>query len=172
MEYRGDYLKIGIIADTHENLPMIAKAVERFNKENVEIVFHAGDIIAGFTVKEFKNLKAKLYLVFGNNDGDRFFLRSRFKEVGEFYETRYETELEIQNSKFKILMIHQPDFLEQLIASQRYDVIIYGHTHQVDVREEGKTLIINPGECGGWLTGKPTCAILTLPERKIEICNL
>lgn len=168
MEY-----KIGIIADTHENLPLIAKAVECFNKENVQAVFHAGDIIAPFTVKEFKNLKAKMYLVFGNNDGDKFLLRSKFKEIGEFYETRYETEIEVDTShRQRILLIHQPDFLEQLIASQRYDIIIYGHTHQVDVREEGKTLIINPGECGGWLTGKSTCAILTLPERKVEIIEL
>jgi len=168
LEYKKDNHLIGIIADTHENLPLIAKAVEIFNKENVEFVFHAGDIIAPFTVKEFKNLKAKLYLVFGNNDGDRFLLRAKFKDIGEFYETRYETEINGQ----RILLIHQPDFLEQLIASQRYDVIIYGHTHEVEVREEGKTLVINPGECGGWVTGRKTCAILSLPDRKVKIIDL
>jgi len=35
-------MKIGIISDTHDNLPQIKKAVEIFNREKVELVLHAG----------------------------------------------------------------------------------------------------------------------------------
>ena len=39
-------MKIGIIADTHDNLPAIRLAVDFFNKSDVDAVFHCGDIAA------------------------------------------------------------------------------------------------------------------------------
>lgn len=67
--------------------------------------------------------------------------------------------------------MHQPKFLKALIASGKYDLIIYGHTHKVDIRE-GQPLVINPGECGGWLTGRRTVAIVDLETMKVEIYDL
>ncbi|HCL90984.1 MAG TPA: YfcE family phosphodiesterase, partial [Candidatus Atribacteria bacterium] len=49
-------MKIGIISDTHDNLPKIKKAVGIFNREKVELVLHAGDFVSPFTFLEFKNL--------------------------------------------------------------------------------------------------------------------
>lgn len=58
-------MKVGIISDTHDNLPLVDKAIERLNREKVKIVLHAGDYIAPFTVVRFKQLEAKLIGVFG-----------------------------------------------------------------------------------------------------------
>ncbi len=63
-------MKIGIVADSHDNVPAIKKAVEYFNKSNIRFVIHAGDYIAPFSVKEFLKLKTKLLGIFGNNDGE------------------------------------------------------------------------------------------------------
>ncbi len=62
---------IGIMSDTHDNLPAIRKAVEFFNERNVDLVIHAGDYVAPFVARELKKLKAPLKGVFGNNDGER-----------------------------------------------------------------------------------------------------
>jgi hypothetical protein len=51
------------------------------------------------------------------------------------------------------------------------DAIVYGHTHDVDVRL-GHPLVINPGEAGGWLTGKATMALLDLETMTVEIVSL
>jgi predicted phosphodiesterase len=32
--------------------------------------------------------------------------------------------------------------------------------------------VINPGECGGWLTGKSTIAMLDLNDLNVQIINL
>ncbi|HLD30045.1 MAG TPA: metallophosphoesterase family protein, partial [bacterium] len=56
--------------------------------------------------------------------------------------------------------------------SQNYDLIIYGHTHKIDTRKEGKTLVINPGELGGWLTGRKTFVILDLASMKYRLAEL
>ncbi len=37
---------LGIISDSHDNLPKLKKAVTLFNKKNVSLVLHAGDYIA------------------------------------------------------------------------------------------------------------------------------
>jgi len=160
-------LKLGIIADSHENMPLIAKAIELFNHEEVDLVLHAGDFISPITAKEFKNLKAKLIGVFGNNDGDKLLLQKRFQDIGELYEDYHELEIEGK----KVVLMHQPKFLDALIVSNKYDLIIYGHTHEIDIRE-GRPLVVNPGECGGWVTGRCTVAMVKLETMKAELRDL
>jgi putative phosphoesterase len=158
---------IGILADSHDNLPCLDKAVEIFNKRKVEQVLHAGDFISPFTAKPLSNLKCKLIGVFGNNDGDKLLLKERFKDIGEIYEDAYEDVID----KKRLILVHKEKLVEKLAKSGEYEIIIYGHTHKVDLRE-GRPLVINPGECGGWLTGEPTVAILDVEKLKAEILKL
>lgn len=161
-------MKIGIIADTHDNLPQIKKAVEIFNQEKVELVLHAGDFVSPFTCLEFKNLNCPLKGVFGNNDGDKIYLQEKFKGIGELFPEPYKTNINHKN----IIMLHIEKLIDALAESQKYEVIIYGHTHRTDLRKIGKTIIVNPGECGGWLTGKSTIALLDLEKLEAKIINL
>ena len=64
-------MRIGILADTHDNLPKIERAVRFFNKEKVDFVLHAGDFIAPFAVSKLKGLTCSWLGVFGNNDGEK-----------------------------------------------------------------------------------------------------
>ena len=73
-----------MIADTHDRLPLIDKAVKELNEEGVNLVLHAGDYIAPFVVSRFKPLNAKMIGVYGNNDAERDLLkkkRSRSQKV-------------------------------------------------------------------------------------------
>lgn len=161
-------MKIGVMSDSHENMEMIARAIELFNQEGVDLVIHAGDIISPITTKEFKQLKGKLIAIFGNNDGERELLRERFSQLGyEIHKPPYEFILEER----KILVLHEPYLLESLVRSESYDLIIYGHTHRIEVRE-GKTLVLNPGECGGWLSGKASIALVETTDLSCQIINL
>ena len=161
-------MKIGIIADTHDNLPQIRKAVEIFNREKVELVLHAGDFVSPFTFLEFKNLNCPLKGVFGNNDGDKLYLQEKSTGIGELYPGSYQMNINHKN----IIMLHQEELIDALAESQKYEVIIYGHTHRTDLRKVGKTIIINPGECGAWLTGKSTIALLDLTNLEAKIIDL
>ncbi|HID19369.1 MAG TPA: metallophosphoesterase [Methanophagales archaeon] len=161
-------MKLGIIADTHDDLDAIEKAVEIFNHENVEIVVHAGDFVAPFTEKPFRMLNAPLVGIFGNNDGDKLLLKEKYHEkgVGELYEDPYEFELAAK----KLIVTHRPKIVEALALSGVYDVVIYGHTHKAVIEKEGaKALMINPGECCGRLTRRRTVAILDLETDEAQI---
>jgi len=161
-------MKIGIMADTHDNLPNIKKAVNIFNQEKIDLLFHAGDFVSPFTARELKKIQCPFTGVFGNNDGDRLFLLNQFQKIGPIYPEPYKTNIDGK----KIIIFHKNDVIAELAKSQLYDVIIYGHTHHEDLYKEGKTTVINPGECGGWLTGKSTIAILELTDMSVDIINL
>ena len=161
-------MKIGIISDTHENMPKIRRAVDLFNRRKVGAVLHAGDLISPITAREFSRLKSPLIGVFGNNDGDRLFLRERFKEIGSLHVKKFEGAL----GGKKFLLIHEPDMLAALAASGKYDVIVYGHTHRPEIARRGATLVINPGEASGWITGKCTVAVLNTETMKAELVEL
>lgn len=159
-------VKLGLIADTHDNVPLVKKAVELFNKENVDRILHAGDYVAPFAVKPFLSLECDFKGVWGNNDGDKIALDRMIK--GKIVES---PTLEVYGGK-KILLGHFFETLEALISSQEYFLIVYGHTHQAQVRNEGGTLVVNPGECGGWLYGKSTVALVDLEKQAVEIVDL
>jgi putative phosphoesterase len=163
---------IGLIADTHDNLPMVVRAVKRLNEENVELVLHAGDYVAGFVIPRFKELKAKLIGVFGNNDGDHELLRKRFSE-NKRLELRGNF-AEITADGLKIALLHGGDveLLEALIDQERFDVVVHGHTHIAEIRRKGKTLVVNPGEVCGYLTGRSTLALLDTVKREAKIMEL
>jgi uncharacterized protein len=62
--------------------------------------------------------------------------------------------------------------LEPLAASGYYDVIVYGHTHRSEISRRGKTLVVNPGEGGGWITGQATAALLDTGTMEARLFDL
>ena len=160
-------MKIGVICDTHDNLNTIKKAVEIFNQEKVELVIHGGDLISPFTAELFKKLNCKMIVVFGNNDGERVGLQARYSQFGEINEGPYTFEF----GGRKILVAHYPNAVDALAASGSYDLVIYGHTHELDVKP-GETLVLNPGDGGGWVAGRATAALVELDDMSHRIVDL
>ncbi|AFK22993.1 metallophosphoesterase [Pyrococcus sp. ST04] len=159
-------MKVGIMSDTHDNLPAIRKAVEFFNSEGVDLVIHAGDYVAPFVAKELSKLNAPLKGVFGNNDGERDGLREKLGIKDEI--------LVLDLNGLKTVVLHGTDerIVEALARSQLYDIVIRGHTHRHGIQEVGRTIIINPGEVCGYVTGVKSVAILNVREREIKIVDL
>ncbi len=158
---------VGLIADSHDNRDAIAEAVEFFNERGVDLVLHAGDLVAPFTFKDFSKLRCKMIAVFGNNDGERLGLHHTCGRVGEIGLGPPR----VQCGGRDFLLMHEPLVIDDLKESNKLDVVVYGHTHEVNV-QEGRPLIVNPGEAGGWLTGKRTVAVLELDTLNVEIVNL
>ncbi|MEM2368336.1 MAG: YfcE family phosphodiesterase, partial [Candidatus Bathyarchaeia archaeon] len=117
-------------------------------------------------------LKAKLIGVFGNNDGDRELLKKRFSE-NEKLEIRGNF-AEITIGKVKIALLHgsEEELLRAIINSGNFDVVVHGHTHKAETYKKGKTLVMNPGEVCGYLTGKSTIALLNAEKLEAKIIDL
>lgn len=155
---------IGIMSDSHDNLDAIRKAVKFFNEAEVELVIHAGDLIAPFTAKEFKELNCEFVAIFGNNDGERDNLRNAYKDICYLDDFK---ELEIQNKKIAVFHGTNEALTDALVKSRNYDIVIRGHTHKHEIIE-GKCMLINPGETCGYLSGKKTVVLLDLDSLSYE----
>lgn len=97
----------------------------------------------------FKELRAKLIGVFGNNDGGHEFLKKRFRE-NERLEIRGNF-AEITFGELKIALLHGSDreLLKSLVKGENSDLIVHGHTHNAETYRKGETLVVNSGEV--WL---------------------
>ncbi len=104
---------VGVIADTHDNMNMLRKAVDLFNARGVGLALHAGDYIAPFTARELRRLECKLVGVFGNNDGERFGLVKDFEGFGELREGICQLELDGR----MIAITHYPEIAQTLAGS-------------------------------------------------------
>lgn len=156
-------MRIGVISDTHDNIPKIKKAVSFFNSRKVDLVLHAGDYIAPFSVIVLNRLKCPYLGVFGNNDGEKKGLAK--KSADKIKAGPLETNL----LNKKILLVHD---LAGVSLRKKYDLVIHGHTHIHAINTRNSTLLINPGECCGWLTGKSTLAIVELPRLSAKIFKI
>jgi putative phosphoesterase len=163
---------VGLMADTHDCLPMVEKAIKKFNEEKVELVLHAGDYVAPFVIPKFKELKAKLIGVFGNNDGDRELLKKRFSENAKLEIRGNFAEIKVGNAKIALLHGSEEELLKALIESETFNIVVHGHTHKAETYRKGKTLVVNPGEVCGYLTGKSTIALLDTEKIEAKIVSL
>ncbi len=164
---------IGIISDTHDNAVNLLKAIELFNKKNVELVIHCGDWVSPFMPSFCKGVKCKIISVFGNNEGDIYRFLNKNNNI-EFHNKI--AELELDNKKIAVYHGDSKPLLNSLVDSEKYDVVFSGHTHIPFVKNKGKTQHINPGStCGiveSKLNEKTTLAIYNTKTNKAEITNI
>ncbi len=166
-------MKVAVMSDTHDNLSVIDEIVERLKNMQLHTIIHLGDYIAPFSLRRFSGFK--LYGVFGNNDGEKLHLKKVADENGFVIE---EAPFEFELADKKIVAIHGSGSAEktrrwaETMANGKYDFVLYGHTHRIDIRKIKNTTILNPGEACGYLTGRRSFAVLDLTTEQIEIVEL
>lgn len=165
-------MRIGILSDTHDNLQMVDAAVGQLNRERVDLVLHAGDYVSPFVIPRLANLQSPLIGVLGNNDGDHHLLSARFAEHEHLsLRGRFAA---VTAGGMTIGLLHGDDreLLQALIGRKAFDVVVHGHTHQAGVRTPCGAVVVNPGEACGYLTGRPTVAVLDTVTRDVELLTL
>ena len=166
--------RIAIISDSHDRLENIRRFAERAREEGVEAVIHAGDIISPFALRELKGLK--VYAVYGNNDGEKLLLGRAAAEMGFLIS---EPPLFLSLNGRDVVVVHGAGtasdtvrLAEALARSGMFHLVVYGHTHQLDVRKLGETLVVNPGALSGYLAGRATFAIVDLEALEVEVLEV
>ena len=137
-------MNVGLIADTHDNTDAIQRATDLFTEEGVEVVVHCGDFVAPPVIPLFEGFE--LHGVLGNNDGEVSGLESAFASLGRGSElhNRFAT-LEFDGLSFAVLHGESRAEVDAIAASEAYDFVCYGHHHEREHREEGRTTLVNPG---------------------------
>jgi putative phosphoesterase len=161
-------MKIGILSDSHDHLENIKKCTALFRERGVAFVIHLGDFVNPNSVRAMKGLK--LIAVFGNNDGDRFRLMHAFREIdgevkGDFHD------FELDGIRFAAYHGTEHQITDALITCNKYDVLMYGHTHECVAGQSGDTLVLNPGTSHGF-GDRATIMIFDTKSRTAEAVTL
>jgi predicted phosphodiesterase len=128
-------VKAGILSDSHDERGLAEDALGLFREEGVEVILHLGDVCRPETILALRDCGIPMIGVYG------------MPEIGGR----------------KVLMAHSFDELQEEIGEGgKFDLILFGHTHRPLTMRIGRALILNPGEACGFISGKPTCAVIDL----------
>ncbi len=142
---------------------------------SVDEIIHLGDLVSPFALKPIINSGIPFRLLRGNNDSEAL-TTLMVIENGSVY---YPAPVEVEFGRREALLFHGFGSKEltkfialQAAKSGKYDFILYGHTHELHVEHVGDTIVVNPGESSGKLTGRRTIAILDTGEKSVEVMDL
>ena len=147
-------MKIGVMSDTHGNIPAIRKAIAVSGP--VDMWLHAGDFSQDANrLAEITGLP--VVTVAGNCDGETTakvdeFIEAAGKRIWLTHGHRYQARERAQ---------------ELVWWSKQFgaDIVVYGHSHRPEIREEENVLIFNPGSAAYPRQAKiPTVGLLEIKE--------
>jgi putative phosphoesterase len=161
-------MKIGIMSDSHDHIEHIKKGIQIFKERNIDLVIHLGDFVNPNSVRAMEGLK--LAGIFGNNDGDRFRIINAFYDIGAEIKGDFH-EFELDDIKFACYHGTEPQLKDALVECGKYNVVMYGHTHECVNTHVGKTLVLNPGTVHGF-GERATVMIFDSRTRSTEIIDL
>ena len=70
----------------------------------------------------------------------------------------------------KITVVHDSHTVD--FAKEDADIIVFGHSHKSEIFRLGSKVAINPGECGGWLTGRSSVALVDTEKLTVRIFKI
>jgi hypothetical protein len=133
---------IGILSDTHDRVPAIKAAIAVLQQSKVEFFIHCGDVGSERILDQLAGLPAAF--VWGNNDWDRPALERYAAKLGI---TCHGDFADIELGGKRIAVIHGDNFRlkQQILAEERHDYLLQGHTHLRQDEKIGRIRCINPG---------------------------
>lgn len=152
-------MRIGVVGDTHNQMSNVDQIVALFQEARVERVIHTGDITQPAVLERFARLAVPLLGVFGNNDlHDRERLASQARRLGMDLTDPPRT---VEWAGRRILVVHDPEEAPTPLPTG-LDLVLHGHTHRHRLEQNGDTLIFNPGECAGFMSGQNSVGVVNL----------
>lgn len=169
-------MQIAVLSDIHDNLWNLAAALQ-FLEGRAAVLLCCGDLCSPFVIDQLERFRGDVHIVFGNNDADLFRITAKAAKLpqmhlhGELFEGTFE------NRHFA--MNHYDTIARPLAASARYDVVCFGHNHELETARLGQTLLINPGPImgakftgGRWQDTEPTFAIYDTASNRADMYSI
>src|SRR3954471_4134576 len=116
--------------------------MDLLRRNRAEFFIHCGDVGSERVLDHLAGVPSAF--VFGNTDWDRAALARYAQSIGVACHPSL-AELELGGKKFAVT--HGDDFKlrQRLLAEQRHDYLLQGHTHLRADQRVGKVRVINPG---------------------------
>ncbi len=141
-------MKILLLSDIHDNIWALKNILQSPQAAKAEVLICCGDLCSPFIIDLLSVFQKPVHIVLGNNDCDVAAMTGKLPKYpnikihGEYYRD------ELDNKT--IAVNHYPENAQKLLQLQAYDVVCYGHDHSIFSKNEGKTLLLNPGAVMGF----------------------
>ncbi len=160
-------MKIGLLADMHNNIANLLRALKLFAEEGVDLLLHCGDMADMLTARQMTGFD--VIYVNGNSDNSAeavshtlWTLNPRNDIPGDVYEGM------LGGVRIAATHGHLSGKLDKLIRSRLYKYVFHGHTHRRRDQMIGKTRVINPGALGGARYEPRTVCIVNLDNDDVR----
>jgi putative phosphoesterase len=140
-------MKIAVLSDTHNNEENLKKGLAIFNKSEVDMLIHCGDVSSIDMIHWMSEYT--VILSFGNGDFITGEIRSTLKKFNENNFADFSYQGEFSGKQIGVTHGHIEKLFDDMVQSQKFDYVLTGHTHRRRDERVGKTRIINPGALGG-----------------------
>ncbi|MDH5657188.1 MAG: YfcE family phosphodiesterase, partial [Spirochaetia bacterium] len=126
-------MKICILSDSHDNRELLKKAGADAHKRGAEAIIHAGDVVAPSTLVVLVEYAVPVHVICGNNTGDlnaMYRLTAKPENQINFY--GHDATIELGGKK--IFVVHYPHYAEGMALTGKWDIVCYGHSHDVSIK--------------------------------------
>jgi len=166
-------MKVCILSDSHDHIPLIDAAVADAKAEGAEVVLHAGDLVAPSTLNCLHKHGLPVHVIHGNNTGDLHAL-TRLAHKPDSIIRYHGMDAGIELDGKMIFLVHYPHYANAMAATGDWDLVICGHSHKVEIHERknckgGITWVVNPGTVGGVGTSPATWILGDLETMSFEL---
>lgn len=149
-------MRIGLLADTHDHVDNVRRAVAEFNRAGCDLVIHAGDFCSPIVVPPMRKLRCPVLACFGDNDGNKVGIEGGMRIIGPVGWPPFGLRTP---EGLRVLVTHVPEHLRGYIDEA--DLILSAHSHKPRIeRDAAGRLWVNPGEASGWTYRKPSIALI------------
>ena len=166
-------MRLAIISDIHDNLWNLAAAIDHLSG-SADALICCGDLCSPFVMDVLARFPGPVDIVFGNNDADLYRITKKSSDRVRVHGELFETELDGR----KIAVNHFDYLARPMAASGLYDLVCYGHNHNLSVSHLGRTLTVNPGPImgarfpGKWVDVLPTFATLDTSDMAVTVWGI
>lgn len=163
-------MKIGILSDTHNNLPNLAQALQRLRAEQVDTIIHCGD----FTGVETAQMLAgfRVLAAFGNGDIASGEIRAALLLQNPESDAGMQITVRLDGARIAVAHGHIPGVVDELTHCGQYDYVFRGHSHLRLDERVNFTRLINPGALGGLHPQERSFCLLDLQSGQVEFIPL
>lgn len=161
-------MKIAICSDIHDNIWKLDSALPMIH--DCEALIFCGDFCAPFTLAQMaQGFHGPIHAVFGNNDGDpRLLVTTATRSANVTLHGQF-ADLRLGDLHFAVN--HYPEIARPLARSGDFDIVLYGHDHQLHQEQVDRCLLLNPGEVMGRF-GRSTLMTINTHDRSVAVIDI
>lgn len=162
-------MRIGLIADTHNDQNLLKRALTQLQQEQITTVLHAGDVTSARMLHLLEGYD--VWIARGNMDHDPALVSVAQARFGP---GRFKMVHTLTLDGHSLAMIHngESSTARELIRSKQHDYLVHGHTHHTRNERVLSTQVINPGAIGNTRWRRPSFAILDLAQGDLRFIEL